>query len=535
MATFNRYTIREIIRSSLPAFVGLTSLVVIGFSVKLLRLGVDVVRLRAIVPFLFAYAGSAVINAALLTAVIMCFGRMTEDNELLAVKCGGVHPRRVVTPVLFFAACVAVFAIFLQVYVVPWSRSRIGVLKFTALKEVLASKLAVNAVRQIKVPGYVVAYKGYSAGKIQDVQVLQLDRGVIQTIISAREGAILLGSEKSGLPILRLTGCSITSYGGHTGRKGSEELVCKEIRLRLPLSGGRDRVQRMSYLPFHELVDYRRELRRSLPDDLPRFDHPRTVIARLKREERELVGDINQVRDRIEPLTERERSKRLDVDAALRRLDAAQIRIGNEQEALDALRQELRERTSQAQKLRDAREGKVDYEQLAAVEKRLEQLPELIRKRVEDLQQLAADQTRFREEYFRHDRELEKLRAELATLTERRGELESRRENFQRRYRNAYTQQRIQRVSIQIHKSLALGASCVAFALIGIPFGILAHRGNIVIALGLSFAVVLLVFFPILIASELFAQNGYSPLWLWSSNVLLAFIGVGLLRRVVRT
>lgn len=535
MATFTRYTLREVLRNALPSFVGLSLLVMVGFAVQLLRQGIDVVRLRALVPHLFFYAASAVISAAFLTSIIMTFGRMTEDNELLAIRCAGIHVRRVIVPVILASFLVAMVAATLETCLVPWSRRQITRLRFAALKEVLANKLAVSADRQLKVPGYVVTYGRFQDGLIQDVQVLELKKGLVQTIISARQGALDVGEDGAELPTLWLSGCTITSYGQHGGQGRSEELTCKDLVLQLPLSGvGQGDLQKLSFLSLDALLAERAELVAHRPADAPRHRDPRAVGRRLRKERRDIAAQIDEVRRQIEPIVERQHAKLLDTDGIMRKLDAVQIRVENEREAQDVLVKELRQRTTQVRQIRENKTGEIDYEQLGTLEKRIEQIPDLLARRKDELGKLYKEQEQFQSDLAQNREQLDAIASQLQTLRKRQGELKTRYDATLGDYEEAKRQEDLLRIDILLHKRLSLAFSCVSFALIGIPFGIIAHRGNIVVALGLSFGIVLLVFYPVLIAAEFLAQGGQSPLLLWASNVGVCAMGLYALERVVK-
>ncbi len=87
----------------------------------------------------------------------------------------------------------------------------------------------------------------------------------------------------------------------------------------------------------------------------------------------------------------------------------------------------------------------------------------------------------------------------------------------------------------EINKRLSFPFSCMAFALIGVPLGITAHRRETSIGFGLSLAVGVFYFLFVIIADTLRAKPAYHPeLLVWFPNVLFLVIGAILFRRTSR-
>lgn len=533
MAIFTRYTIREVFRAFLPAFIGMTILVVVAFSVQLLRQGVDVVRLRGIIPHLFCYAASMVISASFLTAIIMTFGRMADDNELLAVKCAGIHLRRVVTPVILLSVVASVMTAFLLMFLVPWSRRQISLKRFVAIKEILVNNIAITANRQLKVPPYIVSYGKFENGRMQNVQVIEFKQGVVQSIISAREGAVDLGAGGDQLPVLRLSSCSITNYSQRQSQGKSEDIFCKEIVLLLPMDVGSVPFDKAAYMGGEELLTTRSELIASTLD-AEKIKYPRKGSKDLQKKRRDLRTAMKAVARKVDPVLERMQEQSREIDGVTRKLDATQVNIHNEQEDKIALEKELKRRTEQLRKLRSSSPGDTQFEQIEQIEKRMTQLREEIAAKDASLKTLRGAQAELGTAMEEKKKAARQLQKQIAQLRDERAVLLEKENAVDAEYQVVKDQYELLKIDVLLQKRLALAFSCVAFALIGIPFGVIAHRGNVVIALGLSFGVVLLIFYPVVIAAEFMARSGGSPYLLWGGDVVVALIGLAFLRRAVR-
>ncbi|MFL6541828.1 MAG: LptF/LptG family permease [Chthoniobacterales bacterium] len=87
----------------------------------------------------------------------------------------------------------------------------------------------------------------------------------------------------------------------------------------------------------------------------------------------------------------------------------------------------------------------------------------------------------------------------------------------------------------EINKRFSFPFSCLAFALIGVPLGITAHRRETSIGFGLSLAVGVCYFLFIIIADTLRGKASLHPeLLVWFPNALFLLIGAYLFRRTAR-
>ena len=103
MSKLQSYTLTEVLKAFVPAFLALLLIMLLGFCIQLLNEGLDVVRLRSLPHHIANFSVPWVLPAAFLTAVIMAFGRLAADNEIIAVFVGGVHLFHIMAPVFAFA------------------------------------------------------------------------------------------------------------------------------------------------------------------------------------------------------------------------------------------------------------------------------------------------------------------------------------------------------------------------------------------------------------------------------------------------
>jgi lipopolysaccharide export LptBFGC system permease protein LptF len=127
------------------------------------------------------------------------------------------------------------------------------------------------------------------------------------------------------------------------------------------------------------------------------------------------------------------------------------------------------------------------------------------------------------------ERELSERRAQKARFQqELRGQQEAR--------NGAVDQEDLRSLLIRIHKRLAQAFAVFAFAMIGMPLGMMTRRRSVMVAFGVSFAIVLALFYPFLVIGQMAAESGLLPTVpaMWSGNIVISAIGVLLTARALR-
>jgi lipopolysaccharide export system permease protein len=125
--TINRYVLREIF---VPFALGLAVFTVILLIARILKL-VEMVVSRGVPPLdvlrLFSYILPAFLEVtvpmALLLGVLVAFGRLSSDSEIIALKTCGISLYQLLRPVASFAIVIYFVALGLSLYARPWGNS----------------------------------------------------------------------------------------------------------------------------------------------------------------------------------------------------------------------------------------------------------------------------------------------------------------------------------------------------------------------------------------------------------------------------
>lgn len=91
------------------------------------------------------------------------------------------------------------------------------------------------------------------------------------------------------------------------------------------------------------------------------------------------------------------------------------------------------------------------------------------------------------------------------------------------------------KAAVEFQKRVSIALACMAFALIGVPLAITAHRQETSAGFALSLAVAFAYFFLIVLAQMFDANPQAHPVFLvWLPNILFGFLGIFLFARLAR-
>jgi lipopolysaccharide export system permease protein len=123
----DRYLLRELI---VPFVLGLTIFTSILLIVRILKLvemvvnrGVPLLQVVKLFSFILPGFFEVTVPMALLLAVLVAFGRLSSDSEIIALRASGIGLYRLVRPIAGFAIVVFFVTLGLSIYARPWGNS----------------------------------------------------------------------------------------------------------------------------------------------------------------------------------------------------------------------------------------------------------------------------------------------------------------------------------------------------------------------------------------------------------------------------
>ena len=521
MKRLQRYILLNVFKAFVPAFIALVLLMAVGVCLQLLHEGLDVVRLASLVRLVFAYAVPMVLPSAFLTAIILTFGRLAADNELTAVRAAGIHMFRAIHPVLWAACLLAVVAAYFQFETVPRSQGEIRTLKYKALKQILLDKAGLSWTRQFSFPPVHIMYDDFRDGAMHDVVVLEVRFRRPRAITTARTATIEdAGPDRPEMIVFRMNDCVTTRF---EPQQGGEPLSVESTEISYTIKAvttAEDVLSRRRYKPMRDLITEVRRLRVAVAAQ-PRLADPEAVrkeqrekLRLLRLEDDEHESTLEEKRKNLEKYAGHEPHKHAKAE------ERATAAIADARQALEELRPQQKECERELAKGPDMERQVKLMDMQAGILRAMRDCE----KEIEDAQAridaarrgLADDAVRARD-----------LEGQIAVLTQDSERLAQEREDARKRLRIAGNQEDLRDVRMRIHKRLSQALSVFTFALLGIPLGIAGSGRNVMVAFGLSFAIVLLVFYPLLILGQVAAETGTLPLVpaIWGGNILTLAIG----------
>lgn len=209
--TLYRYTLREMV---LPFGLGLTLFTFVLLLARLLKLtelvvnrGLPASHIAQLIGLLLPAFLEVTVPMAMLLAILVAFGRLSADNEIVALRSSGVSLYQLLPPVATFVAAVTVATAVLGLWVRPWSNR--------ALRSNLVALARTNAIAAIRpqtfnteFPEVVLYAEGVDTAQARLSHVLVSDhRDVDQhNTVFAREGRMLPDTARHTLTLRLLHG-----------------------------------------------------------------------------------------------------------------------------------------------------------------------------------------------------------------------------------------------------------------------------------------------------------------------------------------
>ena len=195
MKLIDRYIRRQLLVSLFFAILVLSFVLVVGnIFRKLLPLLVNhdlpVEYLVAFVAYVLPFSLIFTIPWGLLTAVLLVFGRLSADNELVALRSNGVSIPRICFPLLIIAVVCTIASVWLNVHVAPAAQEE---MRSTVFNLATRNPMALFGSDQVidQFPGRKIYVGKKDGNKLENIIVFETDEGSMPMKVSyARTGTL---------------------------------------------------------------------------------------------------------------------------------------------------------------------------------------------------------------------------------------------------------------------------------------------------------------------------------------------------------
>jgi LPS export ABC transporter permease LptF len=195
MKLIDRFVSRELLVSVLFAIIVLSLVLVVGnIFRKLLPLlvnhDVPVEYLLSFIAYVLPFSLIFTIPWGLLTAILLVFGRLSADNELIALRANGVSISRVCVPLAVLALGCTAICLWLNVQAAPAAQEK---LRSTIFDLATRDPMALFGSDQVidEFPGRKIYVGKKEGNKLENITVFELDRSAMPIKVTyARSGLL---------------------------------------------------------------------------------------------------------------------------------------------------------------------------------------------------------------------------------------------------------------------------------------------------------------------------------------------------------
>jgi len=173
LSILHRYVLWELIRSFVLSFAALVGVMLVGAVYKPLRHGISLGDLASFLPYVLPLLYAWVIPAAMLSACVMSYGRLSADNELKAICASGIPLRYACYPALLLAIALTCIAIPLNDWLIPYcDLLKDRELRAIFLKEPFRVSMLGGQIT-IKIGGYKIYVESVQGNRLHNVIVIE--------------------------------------------------------------------------------------------------------------------------------------------------------------------------------------------------------------------------------------------------------------------------------------------------------------------------------------------------------------------------
>lgn len=211
MKIIQRYILKELIFTFFISLGVFTFVLLIGNLVRLADLiinkGVSVISVGVLFINLLPILLSYTIPMATLTALLIVFGRLSSENEIIAMKSGGIAMYRLAIPILIAGLIISLFSFFLNDRVLPRTHfSSRKILKNIGIKNPASYLESGTFIKTFK--DYIIFVYELKKNKLKNIRIYQLQENKPTRTIIANSGEFMPLPEQNAIKLKLQDGTS---------------------------------------------------------------------------------------------------------------------------------------------------------------------------------------------------------------------------------------------------------------------------------------------------------------------------------------
>jgi lipopolysaccharide export system permease protein len=223
MTIFTRYVVRELLATFLVALVALTMIMIIqGVVVEAIKMNLGLGPMLRLMPYVIPNALVFAVPGTILFSVCMVYGRMSADNEIVALKSFGIGPRVVMIPAFVIGFVLSLVTVWLIDVAYSWAYLEAQRVIVQSVEEIAYGMLRTQ--RSYSNQRFSIIVKGVEGRKLlRPIMRFESNGDVPGFTLTADDAELRSNLDRNTLT-LTLTNCELeTSNGVHASFPGTVE------------------------------------------------------------------------------------------------------------------------------------------------------------------------------------------------------------------------------------------------------------------------------------------------------------------------
>jgi lipopolysaccharide export system permease protein len=247
----------ELVKVFLMSLIGITGILLMaGIIAEASQQGLGPAQILAAIPLLIPSTLPYTIPATTLFATCVVYGRLSADNEILAIKSSGINILKVTRPGIILGLAMSAATMGLYYRIIPYTHHLLRSMVFNDAEEFLYTLLRKHGMITHSQLSYTMFVKGVQGRKLLDpVFKRKNQQGKIDTVVSAKEAELRVDMAKRVLHV-RMKQAITWSSDGSRGYLDDEKLY----EVELPDDFGKAGQRRPRDMTWQEILENRVQL-----------------------------------------------------------------------------------------------------------------------------------------------------------------------------------------------------------------------------------------------------------------------------------
>jgi lipopolysaccharide export system permease protein len=252
----------ELTKVFLMSLIGITGILLMaGIIAEASQQGLGPTQILAAIPLLVPSTLPYTIPATTLFATCVVYGRLSADNEILAIKSAGINALTVVRPGVILGLAMSAATMGLYYRIIPYTHHLLRAMVFNDAQEFLYSLLRKHHELRYSSFPYQIFVKGVRDKKLLEPIFKHKDaKGAIDWVAHGREAELQVHTAQGQVDIL-VKHCVVWGENDSSG-----VLEDRTLNVELPKDFGKQSQRRPRDLTWQEIYDRKEQLQKDIKD-----------------------------------------------------------------------------------------------------------------------------------------------------------------------------------------------------------------------------------------------------------------------------